>query len=140
MPSASAAFRQVRSLEIHHLPVQSIRLSRLISLHPARRLAAAAIVSLIAAGCDQRQVPVAVASPTDTISVENLDATRGRLASCWYIDPNKVQGNLPMVEIKTELLPDGTVKSVEIVDAQRMESDAAFREMATSARRAVLNC
>jgi len=110
----------------------------LISLHPARRLAAAAMVSLIAAGCDQRQVPVAVASPTDTISVEDLDATRGRLASCWYIDPDKVQGNLPMVEIKTELLPDGRVKSAEIVE--RMESDAAFREIATSARRAVLNC
>jgi hypothetical protein len=45
-----------------------------------------------------------------------------------------------VVEIKTEFLPDGTVKSAEIVDAQRMDADAAFRGVAISARRPILKC
>jgi hypothetical protein len=62
----------------------------LISFLPVRRLAAVAIVPLIAAGCDQRQVPVAATSPTGTIPVQDIDAVRKQLRSCWYLDAGKV--------------------------------------------------
>ena len=46
----------------------------------------------------------------------------------------------PAVEIKVELLPDGTVTSAQVVDAERMQTDLDFREDAQAALRAVRKC
>ena len=46
----------------------------------------------------------------------------------------------PAVEIKVELLPDGTVSSARVVNPDRMQADPAFRDAAEAALRAVRKC
>jgi hypothetical protein len=105
-------------------------------------------------GCAQTQVQVPTSAPAPTISssqtpaasqgtpsqlsAAELDRVRQGLAECWYLNP-KAKSH-PVVEIKVELLPDGTVSSAKVVDAERMQTDAAFREEAQAGLRAIRKC
>jgi hypothetical protein len=72
------------------------------------------------------------------LTAAELDRARQGLAECWYVNPGA--RSHPVVEIKVELLPDGTVTSAEVVDAERMQTDSDFREEAQAGLRAVRKC
>ena len=47
---------------------------------------------------------------------------------------HKTPAPIPPVEIKVELLPDGTVTSAQVVDPDRMQTDPAFRDAMEAAQ------
>jgi len=106
------------------------------------------------ASCAQKQAPPVASRPSQTapslqtlpssqgmpsqLSATELDRVRQGLAKCWYVNPQAKSH--PAVEIKVELLPDGTVSSAEVVDAERVQTDSDFREEAQAGLRAVRKC
>ncbi|CAK0749418.1 putative Cell envelope biogenesis protein TolA [Azospirillaceae bacterium] len=75
---------------------------------------------------------------SDRLSVSEEDALRQQISGCWNVDPSAREKNL-VVDIKIVVNPNRTVYSAEIVDKSRYQSDPAYRSMAESARRALLN-
>jgi hypothetical protein len=71
------------------------------------------------------------------MSGAELDKVRQHLASCWYLDPHETAS---AVSIEVKLLPDGTVESTKVVDADRMATDPGLRAAAKAAQRALLKC
>jgi len=84
------------------------------------------------------QAPVPSQEPASQLTTVELDRARQGLAKCWYVNPQAKSH--PVVEIKVELLPDGTVTSAEVIDAERMQTDSDFREEAQAGLRAVRKC
>jgi hypothetical protein len=78
--------------------------------------------------------------PSQPLTSAELAQARQQLASCWYLDPHKTLAPIPTVEIKVELLPDGTVTSAQLVNPGRVQTDPAFRDAVEAARRAILKC
>ena len=78
--------------------------------------------------------------PSEPMTAAELDQARQQLAGCWYLKPQNTAAPIPTVEIKAELLPDGTVTSAQVVNPQRTQSDPAFRDAAEAAQRAILKC
>ena len=74
------------------------------------------------------------------LSISEIDAIAGRLRACWNLDPGAMGIEDMVVEIKAQLNQNGTVRSVEIMDMSRYNSDNHFRSVADSARRAVYIC
>ncbi|MDP3371766.1 MAG: hypothetical protein Q8S21_02610 [Candidatus Paracaedibacteraceae bacterium] len=85
-------------------------------------------------------------APADSIAADltanELDAVRQTLRKCWTFHAGSQGAKDIVVDIQMELEPDGTVKSAEIMDKDRLAKDPAFRTAAESAKRAVLdpNC
>jgi hypothetical protein len=105
------------------------------------------------AACAQKQAPVVAAipppqtapsspaiTPSHPLTAAELDQARQQLAGCWYLNPQKTPAPIPTVEIKVELLPDGTVSSAQVENPDRMQTDPAFRDAAEAALRAVRKC
>ncbi|MEM9181500.1 MAG: hypothetical protein AAGA89_17440, partial [Pseudomonadota bacterium] len=65
------------------------------------------------------------------------DQIRDRIRGCWNVDINAREPEA--VEIRAQLNPDFTVKSAEVVDQRRYNSDANYRSAADRALRAVRN-
>ncbi len=74
------------------------------------------------------------------LSISEIDAIAGRLRACWNLDPGAMGIQDMIVEIRTHLNPDGTIRSVDILDKSRYNSDTHFRSVADSAKRAVYVC
>lgn len=74
------------------------------------------------------------------LSISEMDALSGRLRQCWNLDPGAMGIEDMVIEIKASLNQNGTVRSVEIEDKGRYNSDAHFRAVANSAVRAVQIC
>jgi hypothetical protein len=83
----------------------------------------------VLAACAQKQAPSAAMTPpsqsasssptiipSQPLTAAELDQARQQLAGCWYLNPHKTPAPIPPVEIKVELLPDGTVTSAQVVD------------------------
>lgn len=81
-----------------------------------------------------------VGSYFSDLSISELDALAGRLRACWNLDPGAMGIEDMIVEIRAELMQDGSVRKVDIVDKGRYGSDSHFRSVADSARRAVYIC
>lgn len=85
-------------------------------------------------------------APADSIAMEltanEIDAVRQTIRKCWTFHAGSQGAKDIVVDIQIELEPDGTVKSAEIMDKDRLVKDPAFRTAAESAKRAVLdpNC
>ena len=114
---------------------------RILRMSPRRALVGFVIVAtglpVLAAGA-QQQVPV----PAHDLCVANgiivaghytvapLDERRTRpgeaAARGLLVLESAESGPIPVVEIKVELLPDGTVSSAQVVDSDRMQTDPAF--------------
>ncbi|WGF87303.1 hypothetical protein [Marinivivus vitaminiproducens] len=74
-----------------------------------------------------------------TLSASDINGIQSQVAQHWNI-PAGVQGLAAMrVRMRIQLEQDGSVRAVDIQDTGRMASDAAFRAVAESARRAVLS-
>ncbi len=67
-------------------------------------------------------------------------AIQDQLRNCWRIDPGAQGAEDIVVEIRVLLNPDGSVKTVEILDVVRMIQDSYFRSAAENAKRAVSRC
>ena len=75
----------------------------------------------------------------ETLQLGQMDALRYQLAKCWNIPSGAMNAEDLIVDVRIEVNPDRTVKSAEIVDQARYNSDSFFRAAADSARRAVFN-
>ncbi len=74
------------------------------------------------------------------LSISETDAIAGRLRGCWNLDPGARGIEDMIIEIRAYLNQDGTVRKADILDVSRYASDAHFRSVADSARRAVFIC
>lgn len=74
------------------------------------------------------------------LSISEIDALAGRLRACWNLDPGAKGAQNMIVELRTYLNQDGSVKDVKILDSYRYSQDPHFRSIADSARRAVYIC
>lgn len=74
------------------------------------------------------------------LTISEMDALAGRLRACWNLDPGARGIEDMIIEVRAFLNQDGTVKDVKILNTSRYGSDAAYRSVADSARRAVYIC
>ena len=74
------------------------------------------------------------------LSISEIDAIAGRLRACWNLDPGAMGIKDMIIEIRAFLNKDGSVRKVDIINTSRYNSDAHFRSVADSARRAVYIC
>ena len=74
------------------------------------------------------------------LSISEIDAIAGRLRGCWNLDPGAMGIKDMIIEIRAFLNKDGSVRKVDIINTSRYNSDAHFRSVADSARRAVYIC
>lgn len=74
------------------------------------------------------------------LSITEADMIAGRLRQCWNLDPGAMGIEDMIVEVRTYLNPDGTIRKSEILDMSRYNSDTHYRSVAESARRAVHIC
>ena len=74
------------------------------------------------------------------LSISETDAIAGRLRACWNLDPGAMGIKDMIIEIRAFLNKDGSVRKVDIINTSRYNSDAHFRSVADSARRAVYIC
>ena len=88
-------------------------------------------------GSDQQGAPAD--SIGATLTANEIDAVRQAIRKCWTFHAGSQGAKDIVVDIQMELEPDGTVKTAEIMDKDRMAKDPAFRTAAESAKRAVLD-
>ena len=74
------------------------------------------------------------------LSISEIDAIAGRLRAWWYLGPGAMGIKGMIIEIRAFLNKDGSVRKVDIINTSRYNSDAHFRSVADSARRAVYIC
>ena len=74
------------------------------------------------------------------LSISEMDALAGQLRACWNLDPGAMGIEDMIVEIKAQLNQDGSVRSVDIQNTTRYNTDSHFRSVAESAKRAVYIC
>ncbi len=67
-------------------------------------------------------------------------AIQDQLRNCWRIDPSARGAEKIVVEIRLLLSPDGSVNTMEVLDAERMVQDRNFRSVAENAKSAVARC
>jgi hypothetical protein len=72
------------------------------------------------------------------LSLSVLDSVRRQIEDKWNVPAGAANAGDRAVEIRILLMPDGKVRRAVIVDQARLSSDAFYRTMAESARRAVL--
>jgi hypothetical protein len=73
------------------------------------------------------------------LSASEVDMIREQISRCWNIPAGARDVKDLVVEIRVEVLPDGTVQQATIVDQARANADPFFRAAAESARRAFFN-
>jgi len=71
------------------------------------------------------------------LSMTEIDSIREQIRRNWNVPAGARDAHITEVQLRIQLAQDGTVRRVEVVDQQRMRSDAFFRTMAESAVRAV---
>ncbi len=75
----------------------------------------------------------------EVLTATQIDLIRQTIRKCWHFPAGLKNAEELAVDIKMELMEDGTVKSAEIVDKARMQSDPDFKIAAENAYRAVLD-
>lgn len=75
--------------------------------------------------------------PSQKLSVSEMDAIRQQISSCWLVPAGAKNAADLVVEIEVTMNPDRTVRSSQVVDTSRMQSDPFYRSAAESALRAL---
>lgn len=78
-------------------------------------------------------------NPLRPLTISEIDLVRQQLARCWNLPAGAKDADDLVIEIRTIMNPDGTVREARIQNQNRMQSDPFFRAAAESALRAVLN-
>lgn len=73
------------------------------------------------------------------LTATQIDLIRQTIRKCWHFPAGLKNAEELSVEIRMELSKDGSVKSAEIVDKKRLNSDPDFKIAAENAYRAVLD-
>lgn len=73
------------------------------------------------------------------LTISEIDLVRQRIAQCWSLPSGAREAENLIIEIRTVMNPDGSVREAQIRDQIRMRTDPFFRAAAESALRAVLN-
>ena len=73
------------------------------------------------------------------ISISDLDLVRQQIRACWNPPPGQANAKDMIIGITIIMNPDGTVRSADIININRLTRDPVFRAAADAARRAVLN-
>lgn len=76
---------------------------------------------------------------SETLALSEMDALKYQLAQCWNVPSGAMNAEDLIVDIRVEVNPDRTVKTADIVDTGKYNSDTFFRAAADSARRALFN-
>lgn len=72
------------------------------------------------------------------LTISETDAIASLLRQNWNLDPGAMGVDGLRVEIKVYLSREGTIQKIEFVDMQRFNTDASYRSVAESARRAII--
>lgn len=96
-------------------------------------------------------LPVLDNSPVSDVDATSSDAVQGAFASYrvrdyirnqierrWSLELNRLAGRDIAVRIRIEIAHNGTITEAVILDKARLATDALFRDIALSARNAVL--
>jgi hypothetical protein len=78
------------------------------------------------------------AVPGDEATYSLRDYLRAQVERRWSLDIAALGNRNPVILLHVEITRNGTVTKSEIVDQARLRTDAAFRDIAISARNAVL--
>ena len=73
------------------------------------------------------------------VTQDDKDAVRRQIERCWNPPVGAPKAEDLVVDLRLEVNPDGTVRTVDVANSARMSSDPYFRAAAESAVRAVLN-
>ncbi len=76
---------------------------------------------------------------SDRLTISAEDALRRQIQQCWNIPAGARDAEKLIVEVLIEVNPDRTVRSAQIVDQGRANSDPFYRAAAESALRALRN-
>ena len=76
-------------------------------------------------------------SLSQILTISERDLIANQLSKCWLVDAGKEGIDNMIIEIRTQVNKDGSVRDVKILN---MPSDPVKRSVAESARRAVLVC
>lgn len=84
---------------------------------------------------------LAMSAPTlgDKMTISQVDRLRQQLSQCWNVPVGAKDADELVVDLRVEMNPDRTVRSVEILNKRRYRQDSFFRAAADSARRALYN-
>jgi len=85
------------------------------------------------------QTPRRTYNPRQPLTISEIDLVRQQLARCWNLPAGAKDADDLIIEIRTVMNPDGTVREARIQNQARMQGDPFFRAAAESALRAVLN-
>ncbi len=85
------------------------------------------------------QTPRRNFNPMLPLTISEIDLVRQQLARCWNLPAGAKDADDLIIEIRTVMNPDGTVREARIQNQSRMQGDPFFRAAAESALRAVLN-
>ncbi len=77
-------------------------------------------------------------SYTKDLTISETDAIASLLRQNWNLDPGAIGIENMVVQIRVHMAPDGSIRQIEFIDQARVNSDASYRSVAESARRAVL--
>ena len=80
-----------------------------------------------------------VARLGQAVTQSDKDAVRRQIERCWNPPVGAPKAEELTVDLRLEVNPDGTVRTVQVANPSRMNSDPYFRAAAESAVRAVLN-
>jgi TolA protein len=78
----------------------------------------------------------------DVLTATQVDLIKQTISKCWHLPAGLKNASDLVVDIRLQLAADGSVKSAEILDKERMSRDPSFKVAAENAYRAVLdpNC
>ena len=104
---------------------------------PSREALAEALAKAISEATEEERV----ASKKRSTSSE-VDEVVNHIAGCWIqpVGLGDTDAAKTKVDLEVEFNPDGTVKTVIVMDKEKYERDKVFRMIANSARIAVMDC
>ena len=87
----------------------------------------------------QKSLKTQVSRLGQAVTQDDKDAVRRQIERCWNPPVGAPKAEDLVVDLRLEVNPDGTVRTVDVANSARMSSDPYFRAAAESAVRAVLN-
>jgi hypothetical protein len=78
--------------------------------------------------------PYAPRGSGSRLLMSDINQIGQQLAACWQMAASGAKASNVVVDIRLEMNPDGSVRTVEVVDKERLVADPSFRLVAESAQ------